>query len=40
MLMQDYIKHLGQCLQWLGEYMRLNFRINHGLAYRLWCIWP
>jgi len=23
-----YIQHLGQHLQWLGEYMRLNFRIN------------
>jgi len=28
-----YIQHLDQYnLQWLNKYMRLNFRINHGLA--------
>jgi len=27
-----YNPHLDQYLQWLGEYIRLNFRINRGLA--------
>jgi len=27
-----FIQHFNQYLHWLGEYMRLNFRINRGLA--------
>jgi len=27
---QRYIQHFDQYVQWLGEYMQLNFRINHG----------
>jgi len=35
-----YIQHLDQCLLWLSEYLWLNSRVNHGLAYRRWCIRP
>jgi len=35
-----YIQYLDQYLQWLGEYMRLNFRINRGLAWSSLAIRP
>jgi len=31
-MINSIIQHLDQSLQWLNEYMQLNFRFNSGLA--------